>query len=208
MGPRDPEHLTASPDMLTAFLLSALPAMALRPASSLPVAEPRQPRAAQEESKRDVRPFNLSKDGLALDGFDPVAYFPEGGGKPEKGAKEFEHTYQGVRYRFASSERLDLFKKNPSRFEPAYGGWCAWAMIDGDKVEIDPKSFLVTDGRLFVFYKGLFNDTRAKWQKEPDASRTKADQSWAKIVAKKKDALPAPPTDPEPHSDPNQQGAP
>ncbi len=139
----------------------------------------------QEPAKRDVSQFNLGKAGLALQGFDPVAYFPEGGGKALTGAKEFEHVHEGVRYRFASKENLELFQKSPGRFEPTYGGWCAWAMVDGEKVEIDPKSFLVAEGKLYVFYKGFLNDTRAKWIKDPGKFQPKADASWAKLLAKK-----------------------
>ena len=140
----------------------------------------------QEPAKRDVSQFNLGKGGLALQGFDPVAYFPEGGAKALSGSKEFEYVHEGVRYRFATTENLELFKKSPARFEPTYGGWCAWAMVDGEKVEIDPKSFLVTDGKLCVFYKGFLNDTRAKWLKDPEKYRPKADESWTKLLAKAK----------------------
>lgn len=139
-------------------------------------------REAAQEKKRDVSRFNLGKAQLALKGYDPVAYFPEGGGKPRKGSDAFELVHAGVRYRFASEETKKLFLAKPAKYEPAYGGWCAYAMADGDEVDIDPESFLVTGERLFVFYKSFFADTRAKWLKDERALMEKADKAWKKIV--------------------------
>ncbi len=132
--------------------------------------------------KRDTAHYNLPKDGKpAIEGYDPVAYFPEGGGAPKKGDKQFSFVYRGVTYWFASAENLSVFKKSPKKYEPAYGGWCAYAMgASGEKVEIDPKSFKITDGRLYLFYKDFFNDTRATWTKEEAKLQPKADKSWKK----------------------------
>ena len=136
------------------------------------------PLVTAQEQRRDVSHFNLDKTGLALEGYDPVAYFEEGGGVAKKGSKAFELRHRGVLYRFASEKHRGLFEKKPDRYEPAYGGWCAYAMASGEKVEIDPKSFLVTDGTLTVFYKGFFNDTRKKWLKKPAELKKKADARW------------------------------
>lgn len=134
---------------------------------------------------RDVRAFNLDRDGLALSGYDPVAYFEVGGGKPTKGDAKHEFTYRGVKYRFATAANLDTFKADPRAYEPQYGGWCAYAMARGDKVEIDTESFLVVDGKLYLFFNGLFADTRAKWQKEGhETLRPRADEHWPKVIAK------------------------
>lgn len=137
----------------------------------------------QVTQTRDTKHWNLGKDALALDGYDPVAYFADGGGKPKKGAASLELVHQGVRYRFASEANRTLFQKDPARFEPAYGGWCAYAMAQKEKVEIDPESFLLQDGRLMLFYKGWFNDTRAKFQKDATALTKKADAKWAELLA-------------------------
>jgi hypothetical protein len=145
------------------------------------------PLGLAQEKKRDVSHFNLGKDGLALEGYDPVAYFEEGGGKPKRGSKDFELRHRGVLYRFSSAKHKSLFGKRPERFEPAYGGWCAYAMAKGDKVEVDPKSFLLTDGVLTVFYKGLFNDTRKKWLEQPAELKKKADATWRKLLAKRQE---------------------
>ncbi len=146
--------------------------------------------AQKEEPVRNTAEWDLpKKTKLAIEGYDPVAYFPEGGGKATKGSKDHEYTYKGVVYRFASREHLELFKQAPARYEPAHGGWCSWAMADeGDKVEIDPKSFIVKDNRLFLFYDGFWGDARKQWLKKNDHEdlATKADQAWTKISREQK----------------------
>lgn len=153
----------------------------------------REKQEKQEKKERDVSQFNLGKDALALQGYDPVAYFKEGGGKPAKGLDTIATVYQGVRYRFATEEHKKLFLASPEKYEPAYGGWCAFAMAKKDKVEVDPESFLTTNGRLMLFYKGFFNDTRAKWLKDEAGMTTKADKYWAELTAPPK---PKPPPTP------------
>jgi YHS domain-containing protein len=140
--------------------------------------------ATQEKGERDVKHFNLDKSKLAIAGYDPVAYFPEGGGKPLKGSDKISVTHKGVVYRFATEENKALFLKTPDKFEPQYGGWCAYAMAQGEKVEIDPKSFKITDGKLLLFYKSFFNDTREKWVKEEAPLTKKADAGWKTILEK------------------------
>lgn len=135
-----------------------------------------------EPPRRATDQYNLAKSNLAIGGYDPVSYFPEGGSSPAKGKPDFEHTDRGITYRFANPANRDLFKSNPDRFIPAHGGWCSWAMAeDGTKVEVDPKSYLIVDGRLFLFYKDIFNDTRAKFQKQIGPSTAKADSNWKRL---------------------------
>ncbi len=170
------------PTALAAFLIVtgfALPLVS---------AAPRAPHSAefslQQTGERDVKHFNLDKNKLAIEGYDPVAYFPEGGGKALKGSDKISVTHKGVVYRFASEANKELFLKTPDKFEPQYGGWCAYAMAQGEKVEIDPKSFKITEGKLYLFYKSFFNDTREKWVKDESALKTKADADWKKILEK------------------------
>jgi len=134
------------------------------------------------QKPRDVKKFNLGKQALALDGYDPVTYFPEGGSKPKKGKEALTATFEGVLYRFSSEETRKAFLASPARFEPQYGGWCAYAMADGEKVEIDPESYLVTDGKLYLFFKAWYADTRAKWKKDPENLQRKADVAWKKLI--------------------------
>jgi YHS domain-containing protein len=136
---------------------------------------------AAPKKPRDLTHFNLDKEKLALQGYDPVAYFPVGGGKPKKGLANLTVIHEGVVYRFASEANRRAFQATPQRFEPQYGGWCAYAMADKDKVEIDPQSFLVTDGKLYLFFKAWYADTRAKWKKDEKALAAKANAAWKEM---------------------------
>jgi len=83
---------------------------------------------AQTEVLRQKH-FNL-KGNLAIEGYDPVSFFA---GEPQKGKAELKLTHNGVTYQFASQANLNKFKANPEAYEPAYGGWCAYAMGDSGK---------------------------------------------------------------------------
>ncbi len=176
--------------MIARTLLAAL-ALALAALTAIP--SPRasaqsdhpasQDPADPDNAPRDVSHYNLDKKHVAIEGYDPVAYFPEGGGKPVKGKKQFEHTHRGVVYRFSAADHLDRFKQNPRRYQPTYGGWCASAMADGGrKVEISPKNFRVTDGRLFLFYEDVFTDAQDYWKKDEPAATTAADDHWRRLT--------------------------
>jgi YHS domain-containing protein len=133
----------------------------------------------QDASLR-TKHFNLD-DGLAIQGYDPVAYFTQG--KAVKGAKTHTHLYQGTTYYFASAANKAAFQKDPSQYEPQYGGWCAYAMgAKGEKVSVDPKTFKITGGKLYLFYNRFFNNTLEDWNKDEAALKHKADASWQKIV--------------------------
>src|SRR5438128_9461860 len=93
--------------------------------------------------------FNLD-DGVAIHGYDAVAYMKQG--KAVKGKKELNASYQGVTYYFSSAANKEEFVKSPSKYEPEYGGWCAFAMgAKGEKVAIDPATFKVVNGKLYLF---------------------------------------------------------
>lgn len=117
--------------------------------------------------------------GVALGGFDPVAYFPEGGGKPAKGFVQRDLKHDGVTYRFASDANRDRFRANPKKYIPAYNGWCAWAMAElNARVDVEPTAFEVYKGKLYVFYDHQDLNTRAMWLKNPEAMVKKADANW------------------------------
>ena len=142
--------------------------------------------AGIEELSPEVRveEFSLSREALALNGYDPVAYF---NGGPKKGSKQLSYTFKGVTYRFASEENRKQFIDDPFKFEPQYGGWCAWAMSDGGKrTEANPESFKIINGKLYVFYDGFFGDTLALWNAVEDDKKLigQADRYWADQVLK------------------------
>jgi len=133
--------------------------------------------AASLELSDEVRAeeFSLSSKSLALGGFDPVAYFQSG---PRKGSSKITYAHQGVTYRFANMANRDAFKAEPGKYEPMYGGWCAWAMYDGGgRTEADPENYKLIDGALYVYYKGFFGDTLKVWN---DKSKSVAE---AKLIA-------------------------
>src|SRR6478672_6882275 len=101
---------------------------------------------AQTPAKRTAH-FNLT-DKVAIQGYDPVAYFKQK--KAVKGRSAFAVSHQGVTYYFANEADKAAFLKNPSGYEPQYGGWCAFAMGDyGEKVDVDPETFKIVDGKLY-----------------------------------------------------------
>ncbi|MEM9799568.1 MAG: YHS domain-containing (seleno)protein [Planctomycetota bacterium] len=122
--------------------------------------------------------------GVALGGYDPVSYFEEGG--PVRGSAELTATHSGATYWFATAAHRDAFSANPERYAPAFGGWCAWAVAgdEGALVEVDPQSFLIQDGRLLLFYDGMFADTRKMWiDEDPAALLRGADANWERLEA-------------------------
>jgi YHS domain-containing protein len=137
---------------------------------------------AQDATVNRKKEFNL-ENGVAIQGYDPVAYL--NGGKALEGKKELAYSYQGVTYRFSTATNRDLFKAAPDKYEPAYGGWCAYAMgATGEKVEVDPETFKVINGKLYLYYNRFFNNTLKTWNKDEKGLKEKADTNWTKFFKK------------------------
>lgn len=133
---------------------------------------------AQNDAKR-ISQYNL-ENKVAIQGYDPVGYFNQG--KALKGKNEFTVSYQSVIYKFSSNENKQTFLKNPSKYEPQYGGWCAYALgSSGEKVEINPETFKIIDGKLYLFYNAFFNNTLKSWNKNESNLKSQADDNWKKI---------------------------
>jgi len=128
----------------------------------------------------DLKHYNLNK-GLALQGYDPVSYFTEN--KAVEGSENINHTLEGLTYYFKSAKNRQLFIKKPQQYAPQYGGYCAYAMADGDKVKIDPETFKIIDGKLFLYYNFRFTNTLESWNKDQINLLPKANTAWAKIVS-------------------------
>jgi len=136
--------------------------------------------APAQSSESRKKQFNLDKSGLAIGGYDPVAYFTAG--KAVDGKKDISLEYGGATYRFATMADRDAFKANPGKYEPQYGGWCAYAMgANGEKVEVDPETFKILDGKLYLFYNKFFNNTLKSWNKDESRLKTNADKNWMKF---------------------------
>jgi YHS domain-containing protein len=116
-----------------------------------------------------------------------VSYFPEGGGEPKEGKASLSVRHRGVLYRFADEANRKRFLDDPDKYEPQHGGWCSYAMgASGEKVEVDPEAFRLTDGHLHLFYNSWFNDTRKDWDEDTAALKKKADANWKKLNEKER----------------------
>jgi len=119
-----------------------------------------------------------TSDG-AIRGYDPVAYFMAG--KPVKGDAKFSYTWRGASWHFASQQNLDLFKSNPEKYAPQYGGYCAYGTAKGHKAPIDPQAWTVLNGKLYLNYDA---DVKATWDKDRPGYIQKADKNWGEIKNK------------------------
>lgn len=124
--------------------------------------------------------LNLDKAGVAIQGYDPVAFFTDG--KPVKGDAKFPFRHNGATYLFASKEHRDAFKAEPTKYEPVFGGYCAYGVSRGKVVEIDVEAFQIVDGRLLLQYsKGV----RSDFNKDAKGNLAKAEANWPVLVEKK-----------------------
>ena len=132
---------------------------------------------AQENTIRR-RNFNHT-DGIAIKEFDPVSYFKDA---PAKGDPKIYYQYKGIEYNFTSAENMEEFKKTPAKFEPAYGGWCAFSMASGKQVRVDPKTYKIINGKVYLFsnFGGINN--LLKWNSEEKKLKESADKHWARIM--------------------------
>ncbi len=135
---------------------------------------------ASAQNAQRVKNFNIDKTTLAIEGYDPVAYFTSK--KGIEGKKEISLVKEGITYHFSSIQNRELFTVNPSKYEPQFGGWCAYAMgANGEKVSIDPQTFKILDGKLYLFYNKFFTNTLKDWNKNENALRQKAELNWSKF---------------------------
>jgi YHS domain-containing protein len=114
-----------------------------------------------------------TKDGFALKGYDPVAYFTIG--QPTKGVDQYTYRWQGVTYRFASADNLQRFKADPEKYVPQYGGYCAYAMSLDRIADIDPYRWAIVGGKLYLNNGYLAQDL---WSLNKSGNIASADQNW------------------------------
>ncbi|MCK0161828.1 YHS domain-containing (seleno)protein [Allomuricauda sp. F6463D] len=122
-----------------------------------------------------------TKKGYAAAGYDVVAYFD---GQALEGKKEFTTNYDDVNYMFNSRANMDRFNARPEVYLPQYGGYCAYAMaVNGKKVNVDPETYEVRDGKLYLFYNKGKNNTLQLWLNEsPQNLQSMADINWEKLI--------------------------
>jgi YHS domain-containing protein len=117
--------------------------------------------------------INVDSSGVILKGYDPVAYFVQK--KAVKGSPKYKTTYQGATYYFSSAADLAIFKKNPSKYVPQYGGFCANGMANRKASDIDPSVFFVLKGKLYVCASP---EAEKEFQSNLQQNTKKADQNW------------------------------
>jgi YHS domain-containing protein len=118
----------------------------------------------------------FERNNLAIDGYDPVAYFTEM--KPVEGSPEFHADYQGSTFQFASAAHRDAFTADPEKFAPQYGGYCAYGMAKGYKASIDPAAFTVVGDKLYLNYS---ETVRSQWLMDIPGYIRKADANWPDV---------------------------
>jgi hypothetical protein len=119
---------------------------------------------------------NKDADNVAIKGYDTVSYFTEG--KPIPGSPQYEHVWHDARWRFSSAENRDLFAREPERYAPRYGGFCAGAMTVGQKVTIDPEAWVIIDGMLYLSYAKRFI---SEFAQNAGKNIPKANANWQRV---------------------------
>lgn len=124
-------------------------------------------------------PVNTTRAQLALQGYDAVAYFADG--KPVAGSSAFEYRWMNAVWRFASAEHRDRFAKEPEKFAPQFGGYCAYAVSRGYTADGDPKAWRIVDGQLFLNYSP---DVQKMWLQDVPGNIAKGRQNWPAALNK------------------------
>ena len=119
-----------------------------------------------------------SKNGMAIEGYDPVAYFTQS--KAVRGKSEFSSSYLGATFLFSSKDNKNLFESNPKKYAPEFGGHCAWAASQGYIAKSDPRAWTVHGGKLYLNYN---KSIRKKWLRNIDSNIAKGDANWPSLKA-------------------------
>lgn len=124
-----------------------------------------------------------TKKGYAVNGYDVVSYFK---GKALEGNEDYVARFDGVKFKFVSKENLETFNSDPRAYLPKYGGFCAYAVaVAGKKVSVNPETYEIRDGELYLFYNSGKNNTLESWLAEsPERLKLQGDTNWAKIKEK------------------------
>ena len=125
---------------------------------------------------------NTNEEGLAMHGYDPVAYFMSNA--PMKGEKKFAVKHMGGTYYFANAKNMKAFKADPAAYLPQYGGFCAMGVALGKKLDGDPNVWKIVDNKLYL---NVNKDVSMAWQRDIPGNIEKADDYWPEV----KDQTPA-----------------
>ena len=128
---------------------------------------------------KDIDPVNTDSEGVAIKGYDPVAYFTLN--RPVEGKKRLQHEWQGAKWYFSDIKHQEMFAMSPETYAPKYGGYCAFAVSRGTTADIDPEAWAIVDGKLYL---NLNKDIQNAWQQDRDNYIKKADANWPRIIKK------------------------
>jgi len=113
------------------------------------------------------------QNGVAIKGYDTVAYFTAG--KAVKGSASFTFPWHDMTWHFSSKENRDLFAASPEKYAPQYDGWCAWAMTESRLAVTDPEVWKIVDGKLYL---NCSQAAYEKWSRDIPGHIKKADAIW------------------------------
>jgi YHS domain-containing protein len=145
-------------------LCKLLPFSCLVVTASLALAEPKS---------------NVDQNGVGIQGYDPVAFFTDG--KPVLGNEQFHSTYHDVTYRFVSAEHQAMFENDPAKYEPQFGGYCAYGVAKGHLAPVKIDAFQIVDGRLLMQYDMKVKET---FNKDQQGNLQAADKNWPALTEK------------------------
>jgi YHS domain-containing protein len=126
-----------------------------------------------------IQPIYTSFGNKAIRGYDPVAYFTQS--QAVKGNKDIQYTWNGARWYFSSFEHKTLFIKDPSKYIPQYGGYCAWAVSQGYTAKVDPRAWYIHQGKLYLNYS---KSIQKAWQKDVEGHILQGNQNWPMLLEK------------------------
>lgn len=128
------------------------------------------------QASSSIDAVNVDETTLAIKGYDPVAYFTVN--TPTKGNSQFTANYEGATYWFSTAEHQKMFKREPSKYAPQYGGYCAYGVSKGYKYDTDPEAFAVVDGKLYL---NLNKKVQNIWSNDKEELIVDADGYWTNI---------------------------
>ncbi len=120
---------------------------------------------------------NKTVFGTALKGYDVVAYHTVG--KPVEGSQRISYRWRDATWRFASVKHRDLFAADPERYAPAYGGYCAYGMAQGAKIDIDPSAWRIVDGKLYL---NVNKRVQRVWKTDISGYIVRANRHWQRLM--------------------------
>ena len=123
--------------------------------------------------------INKGSDSVAIKGYDTVAYIVSG--RAIVGSPKFEYSWSDATWRFASKANRDRFARDPKRYAPQFGGYCAWAISRGYTADVDPEAFQVVDGRVYLIYS---KSVQMRWEQDIPGNIAKAQANWPAVLNK------------------------